>query len=208
MNFLDIIKMRENLFELLFNKEGQSTYEKLKDRFLDFTLTKKSTHLKLISKEWVHLNDNHEGRSALVYRSPCKKFALRVSYNKLGTYIYHVNVAMQNQNNPYFPKVYWYTPPLNNGFNVTLMEYLQPLTMEDTKTEVYKALITALPQGSPCLQQSPNIWSYPKMPEALLELERTLIMYDLRSDLHMNNIMKSRNGEFVVTDSCCRKSKF
>ena len=135
------------------------------------------------------------GGSADVYVSPCKRFAIRVS-RELWDYGYqhYLDIVLQRQNNPYFPKVYAVLQEGNR--QVVLLEYLQAIDFDDPEydeVDVIREDARVGKTGNPC----------PHMQELVRDLHGLLSGGVCRNDLYGDNALLRRTGngvQLVITD--------
>ncbi|MFT7433644.1 MAG: hypothetical protein ACI9TY_001282 [Alphaproteobacteria bacterium] len=166
----------------------------------------------LAELQWEILS--YSGSFSLVYRSPCKKYALRVGYKyKYGMVDcqeYHACNAIFNEGNPYFPKIYWHVHSIHrntdeDSISLTLMEVLTELKPKDDLSD-YKIIMESIYNFEE-IHLHNNVYKNIHLAKALFSISQILDEFEIDLDIgeyqkdNINdNILRRKNGEIVITD--------
>lgn len=157
-----------------------------------------------ITPELLGFTEESWGSFGQVYISPCERFALKVSFHNddvaYGTY---VNISMQRQHNPFFPKIYAHLKSGNR--NVVLMERLDELPMDPASNAFVKSTKERVRARIPI---SPDCKRYPEGYAELVD-DLTMLVHTFRykCDIRAHNVMvrpmPGGKAQYVVTDPVC-----
>lgn len=153
--------------------------------------THKSVFCYLELDEW-NLIEKHF--DTYIYQSPCENYILRVEkdFSEYGHHLF-VKHAKNFQNNPYMPKIFWYSE--NECMNFTFMEYLQPL---NKKHSAFKDFEDSFPLGAK--EVDPVLTNDNHLEEALNAISELVTSQKLESDISLKNVMQRPNGQLVLID--------
>lgn len=154
----------------------------------------------LVKQGWVACPK--QGFHSLSCISPLGDYVLRIG--KRGgneAYAYHATLAIQQEDNPYFQKIYWHAVSLKMNCTYTLMERLYDVNGigESLQSEEIE---NCLPFGSNKVNYR-HIGSADNsfLRDALSHIERVIQEFGYASDIKNDNIMQRRDGQLVIIDS-------
>lgn len=157
-----------------------------------------------ITPELLGFTEESWGSFGQVYTSPCERFALKVSlHNDDVAYGTYVNISMQRQHNPFFPKIYAHLKSGNR--NVVLMECLDELPMDPAANAFVKSTKERVRARIPI---SPECKRYPEGYAELVD-DLTMLVHTFRykCDIRSHNVMArplpGGKVQYVVTDPVC-----
>tara|TARA_R110000868_G_scaffold262401_1_gene520874 strand:+ start:34776 stop:35357 length:582 start_codon:yes stop_codon:yes gene_type:complete len=173
-----------------------------------YITTDSAEHLLLNAGWFLH---SSEGCFSNVYRSPCGQYILRVGHSyadREDKYPFHACNAILNEDNPYFPKIYWHVQSIFRHFDepltLTLMEVLNPID-NPFKSYDCKLISEAVPVHSDEVIIPQQAFENNALAKALYSLGKVMEKHGLESDISLGNgnLMQRPSGEIVITDPYC-----
>ena len=142
-----------------------------------------------------------EGQYAIVYQSPCKSFALRISSSSDDQYAYFAFNALSNPDISYFPNIFFQISTIKHKLNITLLENLQKVKVI-RKHGGIELFIKAFPSCfSGCRAKSFPRNQSVEFQRAVSVLDQTMKDFGLMVDLNLGNFMTRNTENTVLIDA-------
>ncbi|PPR12395.1 MAG: hypothetical protein CFH43_01152 [Proteobacteria bacterium] len=194
----------------MHKKHIEATIQSLTQLILNHPINK-DVDERLFYAGWKPINGT--GVFSAIFKSPCKRFVLRLGHDDDETlkdsYPYHATNCIFNPKNPYYQKVYWHVfhieheaGKMHKTLTITLMEPLKRVNLSETAVRDMQTVCRALVNkyeynpyaGKPIVFKNKN------MEKAVSHIQSTKEKYDLLYDTSKCNFMLRGKHQLVILD--------